>query len=74
MAPGWSSGTAPARLCQMTTHPLKTGLPSSRVARSPSTSSSSSNETVWVLSQSNEKGQRIERVDLHARFVLLPRW
>eukprot|EP00971_Amphidinium_carterae_P271660 5390434-Amphidinium_carterae.1 len=45
MAPPWRSGTAQARGCQMMTQMCQTGLASSRVARSRSTSSSSRDET-----------------------------
>eukprot|EP00971_Amphidinium_carterae_P301071 5982147-Amphidinium_carterae.2 len=57
MALRWSSGTALARRCQMTAQGWNTGLVSSRVARSPSTSSSSDDETlVCALSPKIQNG------------------
>eukprot|EP00971_Amphidinium_carterae_P321704 6394531-Amphidinium_carterae.1 len=56
VAPGWSSGTARERGCQMM-RMCKIGLASSRVARSRRTSSSSRDEThlMWVCVPSIEE-------------------
>eukprot|EP00971_Amphidinium_carterae_P179698 3563924-Amphidinium_carterae.1 len=54
MALEWSSGMA-RRGCQRMAHASKTGLASSRWASSPSTNSSSSNETA-VAGAKYEKG------------------